>query len=174
MKKAELNQEQVDELNAIFVLNKTGKKKKRELVWDSALEAYELGDYQVNPLTNSRALRQEGRAMLHCVGGYDEMCAKGRARVFSIRDLMGNRVATMSLVFWGDYWHLEQIRGAANAEVCTSEEVYYNGNRTETQLDMTDFHYIAHDVLRCYRQAWEKDLLKLIFDSSTAGKNARH
>lgn len=169
MKKAELNQEQVDELNAIFVLNKTGKKKKRELVWDSALEACELGDYQVIPLTSSWALRQEGRAMLHCVGGYDEMCANGRARVFSIRDLMGNRVATMSLIFWDDYWQLEQIRGVANGEMCSSEEVYFDGERTVTQLDMTDFHYIAHDVLRCYRQAWEKDLLKLVFESAEAG-----
>lgn len=74
MKQAGLNQEQVDELNAIFRISKPGKK--RVLIWDSALETFEVGNYQIMPLTSSWALRQEGRAMQHCVGGYDEMCAK--------------------------------------------------------------------------------------------------
>lgn len=162
MQKTKLNQEQVDELNAIFRTSKRSKKKKkRVLVWDSALKEHELGDYQVIPLTSSWALRQEGRAMRHCVGGYDEMCSNGRARVFSIRDLMGKRLATMSLVFRDDYWHLEQVRGVANAEVCTSEEVYYDGERTVTQVDMADMHFVAYDVARCYRKAWEEGMLRI-------------
>lgn len=167
-----LRQEQVDELNAIFGLNKKGKKKKRELVWDSALQACEVGDYQVIPLTSSWALRQEGRAMRHCVGGYDEMCSNGRARVFSIRNLLGNRLATLSLIFSDDNWHLEQIKGVDNAEVCASEEVYYDGERTVTQVDMTVMYYVAYDVARCYRKAWEEGLLKLIFEAAEAGGNA--
>jgi hypothetical protein len=169
MKKGELNQEQIEELYAIFMLNNPGKNKKRALVWESALGDHELGGYQIIPLTNSRALRQEGRAMHHCVGGYDERCAHGRARVFSIRDLMGKRLATMSLVFKNDYWQLEQIKGVANEEVCISEEIFYDGERTVTQLDVTDFHYIACDVLRRYRKDWEKGLLELIVDAAKAG-----
>lgn len=163
---AALRQEQVDELNAIFGLNKKGKKKKRELVWDSALQACEVGDYQVIPLTSSWALRQEGRAMQHCVGGYDEMCAKGRVQVFSVRNLLGHRVATLSLIFRDDYWHLEQIKGVANEDVSIAEELYYDGDRTVTQLDMTDMHYVAHEVLRCYRGAWENALLRLINETN--------
>lgn len=174
-KKSGLSQEQLDELNAIFrISNRSKKKKKHVLVWDSALEDHELGDYQVIPLTSSWALRQEGRAMRHCVGGYDEICSKGRARVFSIRDLMGNRLATLSLVFRDDYWHLEQVKGVENAEVCISEDIFYDGERTVTWIDMTDMHHVAYEVLRCYRQAWEKGLLKLIFGAAKVDGSARH
>lgn len=173
MQKAKLNPEQVDELNAIFGTSPRRKKrKKRVLVWDSALEVHELGDYQVIPLTSSWALRQEVRAMHHCVAGYDEMCFKGRARVFSIRDLMGRRLATMSLIFRDDYWHLEQLRGVENAEVCTSEYLYYDGERTVTQVNMTDMYYVAYDVARRYRKGWETGLLKLIFEVANAGSKA--
>ncbi len=151
MKQAVLNQEQVDELNAIFRISKQGKK--RVLIWDSALATFEVGGYQVVPLTSSWALRQEGCGMQHCVGGYDEMCAKGRARVFSIRDLLGHRVATVALIFQDDDWHLEQIKGLANADVSNVEKVYYDGEHTVTQCDMTDLHYVAHEVQRCYRKA---------------------
>ena len=171
MRSDRLTQEQVDELNAIFRTSKRSKKKKHELVWESALDTCELGDYQIVPLTSSWALRQEGRAMRHCVGGYDEMCAQGRTRVFSIRDLMGNRVATMSLIFRDDNWRLEQIKGYANEEICQSEEVYYDGERTVTQIDVTDFHFIAYEIMRLYLKAWERDLLKLIFETVEAGGN---
>ena len=163
--RAPLGQEQIDELNAIFGLNRQGKKK-RELVWDSSLDAFELGEYQMIPLTSSWALREEGRVMHHCVGGYVEMCAKGRARVFSIRDLLGHRVATLSLVFRDEYWHLEQIKGFANEDVSRTEEVYYDRDCTMTQVDMTDMYYVAYDVAHCYRKAWEEGLLRLIFERS--------
>lgn len=165
----ELRQEQIDELNAIFGLNKRGKKKKRELVWESALGACEIGGYQILPLTSSWALRQEGREMQHCVGSYVEMCCKGRARVFSIRDLTGRRLATMSVAINDSYWYLEQVQGVANSDVSTSEEVYYDGERTVTKLDMTDVYYVAYDVVRCYRKAWEEGVLRLIFEAAEAG-----
>lgn len=173
IRRTELRQEQIDELNAIFGLNKRGKKKKRELVWDSALPAIEVGDYQVIPLTSSWALRQEGRAMQHCVASYAERCFSGQARVFSIRDLAGKRLATMSVVYNDDNWYLEQVQGLANSDVSNSEEVYYDGERTVTQLDKTDMHYVAYDVARCYRKAWEERVLKLIFEAAEAGGLAK-
>lgn len=127
MRGASLSQERIDEFNAIFRTSRRSRKKKQELVWDSALGDQALGDYRVIPLTSSWALRQEGRAIRHCVGGYDELCAKNRARVFSIRDLMEKRSATQSLVFRDNYWHLEQVKGVENAEVCISEDVFYRG-----------------------------------------------
>ncbi len=138
MKPKQLTLEQVVSQNAPSRSSKKRNKKRRGLVWESALDTCELGDYQIVSLTNSRELGQEGRAMRNCVGGYDKMCAEGRARVFSIRDLMGNRVATMSLIFWGDNWHFEQVMGFANANVLTSEDVYYDGDGTVTQNDVTE------------------------------------
>lgn len=97
------------------------------------------------------------------------MC-KSRARVFSIRDLLGHRVATVALIFRDDDWHLEQIKGLANADVSNVEMVYFDGERTVTQLDMTDLYYVAHEVLRCYRDACEDNLLKLIGDATAYGR----
>lgn len=154
-----LSQEQVDELNAIFGLGRTGKRKKRVYLWESVLQAHEMGMYQVIPITSSWALRHEGRVMNHCVGSYEKLCRDGFIRVFSIRDLLGNRVATLSLLFYDGDWHLEQIKGYSNAEVCIAEEVYYDGEQTQTWIEMTDLHYVAYEVLRCYRKAWENDLL---------------
>lgn len=132
------------------------RKKKRDLTWKSDLDACDIGDYQVIPLTNSQTLRQEGRAMCHCVGTYVELCSQGLVRIFSIQDLMSNRLATLSLIFTDGYWHLEQIKGVLNAEVCVSEESYYDGEQTHTWIDMTDMHYVAYEVLRYYRKAWER------------------
>lgn len=158
IKRSALNQEQVSELNVIFRTGEMSNKKKRVLVWDSALETFEVGGYQIIPLTSSRALHQEGRMMENCVGGYDERCAKGLARVFSIRDQRGDRVATVALVFGEDQWYLEQIRGVSNSDVCYWEEEYfdYEIEQALMRMDMTDLHYVAHEVARCYRQACGK------------------
>ena len=53
-----LSQEQADELNAIFGLGRTGKR--RVYLWESVLQAHELGMYQIIPITSSWALRQAG------------------------------------------------------------------------------------------------------------------
>jgi len=78
-----------DFLNSFFELN-TASKKKRNLVWESDLMKCDIGDYQIIPLTSSRQPRAEGCTMKHCARHYDEMCHKGLARIFSIRDLSGN------------------------------------------------------------------------------------
>ncbi|WP_333689275.1 PcfJ domain-containing protein [Methylococcus capsulatus] len=146
-----------DFLNAMFGLNTKGRKK-RNLVWESDLAECEIGEYLIAPLTTSRQLRAEGRAMRHCVGNYDELCHKGRARVFSIRDSLGNRIATASLIWRDDYWHLEQIKGPQNAEVLENEETFFDGNSTVTQSEPTELFYIGQEILRRYRCAWSDRL----------------
>jgi hypothetical protein len=160
MKSLPLTQEQADELNAIFGLNRQGKKRKRILVWESAVGRCELGDYQIIPLTSSWALRLEGQKMNHCIGHYDRLCAQGLFRAFSIRNLVDQRIATMSLVFQDHTWQLDQVSGLDNAEVCLSEEVIYDGEQTETLLDMTEIHSVACEVVRLYRRAWEASAME--------------
>jgi len=171
MDNIKLKQEQIDELNAIFGLNRRGKRKRSVLVWESALATCDLGEYQVIPLTSSWALQQEGREMGHCVGSYDRLCAKGIMQVFSIRDSKGVQVATMSLTFKDDYWFLDQIKGRENAEVCMSEEELFVEDRTETIMEMTELHYVAYEVLMCYRKAWEANLIDLIADAAQSGSS---
>jgi hypothetical protein len=146
-----------DVLNSLFGLG-TKRKKKRNLEWASDLPECEIGDFLIVPLTTSRQLRAEGRAMKHCAGQYDELCHQGLARVFSIRDLSGNRVATASLIWLDDYWHLEQVKGYENAEVQESEETFYNGNSTVTQLEPTELYFVGQEFLQRYRSAWSDRL----------------
>ena len=143
-------------LNALFGLGPS--RKKRNLQWESALAACEIGDFQIVPLTTSRLLRAEGRAMRHCVGNYDELCHQGLARVFSMQDFTGRRVATASLIWRDDYWHLDQIKGPSNAEVQESEHTFFDGDSTVTLIEQTELYYVGHEVLRLYRQAWDSAL----------------
>ena len=142
-----------DFLNSLFGLG-TKRKKKRNLEWVSDLPECEIGEYLIVPLTTSRQLRAEGRVMKHCAGHYDELCHRGLARVFSIQDLSGNRLATASLVWLDDYWHLEQVKGRGNADVLESEETFFNGNSTVTQLEPTELYFVGQEILQRYRSAW--------------------
>lgn len=153
---------QSDFFNSLFGLG-TKSKKKRNLEWESDLPECEIGDYLIVPLTTSRQLRAEGRAMKHCVGHYDELCHRGLARVFSIQDMSGNRVATASLIWLDDYWHLEQVKGHENAEVQESEETFFNGNSTVTQLEPTELYFVGQEILQRYRSAWSERLLSYVF-----------
>ena len=106
--------------------------------------------------------------MRHCVGQYDEMCHKGLARVFSIRDLSNKRMATISLLWRDDYWHLEQIKGLQNADVLESESTFFDGNTTVTLLEPTELHFVSQEVLRRYRSAWNERLRASL---TTYGRN---
>ena len=150
---AKQNRVHPDFLNSLFGLG-TKRKKKRNLEWASDLPACELGEFLIVPLTTSRQPRAEGRAMKHCAGHYDELCHRELARVFSIRDLSGNRVATASLIWLDDYWHLEQVKGYENAEVQESEETFFNGNTTVTQREPTELYFVGQEILQRYRSAW--------------------
>jgi len=82
-------------------------------------------------LTNERDLKEEGRAMKHCVGDYAISCQLGNKHIFSVRDPEGNRIATgeinlvrlRPLIGKGDLEDaplntlprgLEQLRGPSN------------------------------------------------------------
>lgn len=146
-----------DFLNSLFELE-TKRKKKRNLQWVSDLPECEIGEYRIVPLTTSRQLRAEGREMNHCAGHYDELCHKGLARVFSIQDLSGNRIATASLIWLDDYWYLEQVKGYGNAEVLEGEETFCNGHSIITQLEPTELYFVSQEILQRYRSAWSDGL----------------
>jgi len=160
-----------DFLNALFGLD-TKPKKKRNLEWTSDLLMCEIGDYLILALTTSRQLRAEGRAMKHCVGHYDELCHKGLARVFSVRDISGHRIATASLIWRDDYWHLEQIKGHENAEVLESENTYFDGNSTVTKLAPTELYFVGQEILQRYRSAWSKQLKSYVCDLISTSRSS--
>lgn len=144
------------------VLGPYPKSKNRNLQWESDLSECEIGDYRIVPLTNSRQLWVEGRTMKHCAGHYDELCHQGLARLFSVQDLSGNRLATASLIWRDDYWYLEQVRGHENMEVLEIEETSFDGNSTVTQREPSDLYFVGQEILQHYRSAWSERLHKYV------------
>jgi hypothetical protein len=125
---------------------KTPKRKKRNRHWESLIGPYEAGDYLVVPLICTDDLRTEGNVMNHCIGRlYPTSCKLGLIRAFSIRDLDGRRLATVSLEFdyLEDRWKLEQCKGYGNINVS------FEGS------EPTDLHFLVADLVRLYQQAQE-------------------
>ena len=109
-------------------VRKKKKNKKRNRKWSSDLDAVEIGPFLFIPLTCTKALREDGREMEHCVRSYEDLCRIDCARIFSVRDaLTQKRIATLSLIWEIDYWHFDQMKGVRNAEVAWDELTYFNG-----------------------------------------------
>lgn len=131
-------------------------RKKRYLKWFSILPECKIGEFRIVPLTNSRLLRAEGRAMGFCVGHYDVLCEELLTRAFSIRDWSGKRVATVSLIWDDRPWCLEQIKGQGYTDVLEDEKTFFDGNSTATQTEPTELYYVAHEIARLHLSAWNK------------------
>jgi len=131
------------------------RKRKRVRTWGSSLQSAEIGPYVFVALTDSAALKTEGRQMQHCVATYIDICRGDIARVFSVRDTISERpVATLSLIWIDDYWHLDQLKGVRNAEVAHYEEICFDGDETVVAIEMTEMYFAAQELLQRYRKAW--------------------
>lgn len=129
--------------------------KKRNRKWSSDLDAVEIGPYLFVPLTCTKELREEGQKMEHCVRSYENLCRIDCTRIFSVRDaLTMQRVATLSLIWENDYWRFDQMKGVRNTEVVCEERTYFDGEQLEIDIDFTDLHYAAQELIQLYREAW--------------------
>lgn len=129
---------------------------KRNLRWNSLTGPFEAGDYLVVPLTSSDELREEGEIMNHCVGQrYHRWCHDGAVRVFSIRTLLGERVATASIYFdfFDRRWRLEQCKGYGNREVCRCS---FSVHESESGDEPSELHFLVQHLVALYQQAQEK------------------
>jgi hypothetical protein len=144
-----LSEQTVRELNQLFGLAQMTLSRKTRYRWSCPLEAHDLGDFRVVPLTSSRALASEGWNMQSCVTSYDAKCALGFYQLFSIRDLRGDRIATLGLTYRDSGWTVDQCLGQGNAEVMnkTVEWIHDNGQH-ESMDEFTDLHYVALEVVR--------------------------
>jgi len=86
-----------------------------ERTWDSLVGPQVLDGCRVEPVTASTALRAEGKAMHHCVGGYAGPCAEGRYRVFHIDEPDGTR-STLGVHIAEGKAFFDQLRGPANSD----------------------------------------------------------
>lgn len=117
--------------------------------WRCPLSPFEISDFKITPLTSSRALASEGWNMQHCVATYAEHCATGLYHVFSIRNSINQRIATLGLQLSHDLWRVDQCLGFRNVQVTfrIDKRDDVNGKHMESH-EPTDLHYLAHEVAR--------------------------
>lgn len=85
--------------------------------WPSALQAFDEGEFHVEPLTSSYKLAEEGYRMQHCVTTYGPLCLAGKYRLFSVSEISsGKPLVTIGLRREGEYWMVEQIKGRFNRD----------------------------------------------------------
>ncbi len=79
--------------------------------------------------------------------------ARGGARAhFSVRDAISERpVATLSLIWIDDYWHIDQLKGLRNAEVAIHQAIYFDGEETVIDIEMTELYFAAQELFQRYR-----------------------
>jgi hypothetical protein len=65
--------------------------------WPALLPECDIGDLRIVALTSVEALRDEGRALRHCVGAYVQRCLFDRTHIFSLRSAAGERLATIQV-----------------------------------------------------------------------------
>jgi hypothetical protein len=91
--------------------------------WNPYIRRVEWRQYEFLALTTAAQLKEEGTAMNHCVGDYDEKCRSGIARIYSVCERMsGKHVATYSLqlVTYGSggyVWEHGQVKGSRNSDI---------------------------------------------------------
>ena len=136
-------------LNALFDLNQRKCPRKLRYRWSCPVVAQEMGDFLLVPLSSSKELTSEGWHMQHCVATYDARCAMGSYHVFSVRDLLGIRVATLGLTYGANGLKVDQCLGLSNTDVMLKSLEWINGSgKHESMEEFTDIHYLALDVAR--------------------------
>jgi hypothetical protein len=137
------------ESNRLCELNSTVSVNEFRYRWQCPVQEQTMGDFHIVPLTTANELASEGRNMHDCVASYGAACAKGLYQVFSIRDLDGERVATLGLVYAVGGWKVDQCIGILNDEVTTTIVEWIDGNGKHDSMDEpTDLHFLAQDVAR--------------------------
>ena len=72
-----------------------------------------------------------------------------------MRDAISERpVATLSLIWIDDYWHIDQLKGWRNAEGAIHQAIYFDGEETVIDIEMTELYFATQELLLRYRRAW--------------------
>ena len=94
--------------------------------------------------------------MDHCVGAYDDLCHRGLTRVFSVRDSIERRIATVALIWQDGYWQLEQMKGPSNAEVIFDTVESYEYEFMSGSFELSEIYFVGQEILTQYRTAWSE------------------
>lgn len=93
----------------------------RQLSWTAPVPRLETDGLEAEALLSSAGLREEGRRMHHCVGGYDDRCAEGEYLVYALSTTEGSDRATLGLrVQRTGKVAMDQLFGPCNQEASTA------------------------------------------------------
>ena len=113
------------------------------------------------PLGNAEALKEEGRRMRHCVGGYWRACFLGNSHIISLRDSSGQSLSTLQVCVANDGARRCDIIQHRAHENKTPDKVLLGleGRLKARIIQLADFNALAR---------WRKTAAK-IDDSFSAG-----
>ncbi|MEA3642569.1 MAG: PcfJ domain-containing protein [Lamprobacter sp.] len=114
---------------------RTSPANKKQQHWRPGLEEQKIGKFKIVPLTSSKQLKSEGWHMMNCVANYSNACKKDEYRVFSIRDLSGERLATLGMIRKNNQWWIDQCFGPCNSAENANLELVYEHGRTREMVD---------------------------------------
>lgn len=121
--------------------------KKRK--WKCPLPTLKIDEYEIVPLTSSKQLKSEGYHMNNCCKDYTHQCSTGEYCIFSIRNLNGDRVATLGAINDDGYWQFDQCLGQSNSNVIDefTEHVDSQG-KVHLEWSHTELYYAANEIIR--------------------------
>lgn len=145
---------------------------------------------QVVPLTSSEELKEEGKRLEHCLGGYANDCIRNNTHILSLRDEEGNSLSTIELnLLHGkgkeseriiniqdkDDHHLRmrQHRGKRNADPSQKcqevEKLFFNALRNgEVEVNLSELE--KKRSKRVVLLERKKDILQTGYDPTDAEK----
>lgn len=146
--------------------NETVENRVRGLSWDSDLDGYKTKKYQIVPITTGEDLIEEGRRMHHCIASYANSCVQNTARIFSIRDNKGKRLATLELgrrTLEMSESHPESLVYGSKAKPKINQYKWVNRQCRGACNAMVDdkIKRVADQVARKYTAEYAKSALKL-------------
>ncbi|MBM9604178.1 PcfJ domain-containing protein [Desulfopila inferna] len=144
-----LSQSKANELNTLFGIEFNDYAERQSGKWTCPLSEEIIGDYFIIPLISAKMLKSEGYLMDNCCRDYLELCEVQKYRIFSMRNLSDERVATLGLRNDNGYWCFDQCFGPSNADVL-EETIEYLDEDAELQTEVlpSDLYYVAHEVVR--------------------------
>ena len=83
--------------------------------------AWTDGTYQIVVPDSEEAIREEGRVLQHCVGGYAQRHAEGKTVILFMRKVRAPETPWLTIEMWGTQLH--QIHGFRNEGAYTSKRI---------------------------------------------------
>lgn len=148
-----LSPKKVHELNQLFAeeleLTKNDKTETWNKKWDCPIQAIQLGKYMIVPLTSRRMVKSEGYIMQNCVRDYIHLCNDGKYLLFSIRNRLNERAATLGVKKRDNRWYFDDCLGKENSVVIEEIIEFLNSeNSSEYVTEYTEMFSVAHEVVR--------------------------